>query len=321
MSCLLFKLSFDAPVHFGPPDGALSLYSSEEHFRADTLFSALCHTALRTEGSDALERLCSSARGGQLRFSDAMPWRGETLYLPKPFISAETAQDIPAQLRKAVKKLKWIPVPAFEAFSLSVRGGTPYVPQEKDGFGIHQVFAKAAVSEGADAMPYEVGTFRFFDNCGLWFLCFCRDEDAQWLEKLVASLGHSGIGGKISSGYGSFHVEDLIDLDAPFDGQTQWLAEALHQEGESQLLLTTCLPDDDELDDIIASASYQLVRRSGFIQSETYSHEPLKKETQVFLAAGSVVKKRFRGTLFEVGNKGAHPVLRYSQPVFLGVSL
>ena len=53
MSCFLFSLRFTAPVHFGLSDAALSLYASEESFCADTLFSALCHTALRAEGEAA----------------------------------------------------------------------------------------------------------------------------------------------------------------------------------------------------------------------------------------------------------------------------
>lgn len=75
MSYLLFKLAFDAPVHFGPSDSALSLYTSEDFFRADTLFSALCHTA-----GDELDRLVKSVQNDCLRFSDAMPWRGDTLF-------------------------------------------------------------------------------------------------------------------------------------------------------------------------------------------------------------------------------------------------
>ena len=78
MSYLLFKLAFDAPVVFGPSDSALSLYTSEDFFRADTLFSALCHTA-----GDELDRLVKSVQNDCLRFSDAMPWRGDTLFLPR----------------------------------------------------------------------------------------------------------------------------------------------------------------------------------------------------------------------------------------------
>ena len=62
-------------------------------------------------------------------------------------------------------------------------------------------------------------------------------------------------------------------------------------------------------------------RRGGFIQSETYAAEPQKKDTQYFLAAGSVLKRKFSGGLFNVGESGKHPVYRYSAPVLLGVSL
>ena len=46
MNYFLFKLQFDTAVHFGGADSALSLYTSEETLRADTLFSALCHETL-----------------------------------------------------------------------------------------------------------------------------------------------------------------------------------------------------------------------------------------------------------------------------------
>lgn len=65
MNYFLFKLQFDTAVHFGGSDSALSLYTSEETLRADTLFSALCHETLVQQGEAALERLCESVRPGQ----------------------------------------------------------------------------------------------------------------------------------------------------------------------------------------------------------------------------------------------------------------
>ena len=46
MNYSLIRLQFDGLAHFGTSDSALSLFTSEDHFYADTLFSALCHTAL-----------------------------------------------------------------------------------------------------------------------------------------------------------------------------------------------------------------------------------------------------------------------------------
>ena len=131
----------------------------------------------------------------------------------------------------------------------------------------------------------------------------------------------SGIGGKTSAGYGSFEIEDVIFLDEPFDDQTEWLHDALARESNSYLLLTTALPETEDLEAVLEGAYYQLTRRGGFIQSETYAAEPQKKDTQYFLAAGSVLKRKFSGGLFNVGRSGNHPVYRYSAPVLLGVSL
>ena len=72
MSCFLFSLRFTAPVHFGLSDAAMSLYASEETFRADTFFSALCHTALHAEGEAGVTRLCEAVRRGELTLSDAI---------------------------------------------------------------------------------------------------------------------------------------------------------------------------------------------------------------------------------------------------------
>ena len=61
MNYFLFKLRFETAVHFGPSDAALSLAASEEHVRADTLFSALCQTALCLYGPEGVEELCAMA--------------------------------------------------------------------------------------------------------------------------------------------------------------------------------------------------------------------------------------------------------------------
>lgn len=54
MNYSLIRLRFDGLAHFGTSDSALSLFTSEDHFYADTLFSALCHTALSLHGIDGL---------------------------------------------------------------------------------------------------------------------------------------------------------------------------------------------------------------------------------------------------------------------------
>ena len=72
MDYYLYKLRFDGAVHFGMADSATSLQSSSDHFCADTLFSALCHTAGTLWGGDGIEVLCEQADTGRLLLSDSM---------------------------------------------------------------------------------------------------------------------------------------------------------------------------------------------------------------------------------------------------------
>ncbi len=90
MNYFLFKLRFETAVHFGPSDAALPLAASEEHVRADTLFSALCQTALCLYGPEGVEELCGQVQEGKLLLSDTMPWRGG---YPVPSKASDTCRD------------------------------------------------------------------------------------------------------------------------------------------------------------------------------------------------------------------------------------
>ena len=105
MNYFLLKLAFDTAVHFGGSDSAVGSQSSALTLRADTIFSALCHTALEVYGEPALEELLVSADADALRISDAMPWRRDSFYLPKPIAASTSPAELSTVERKAVKKL------------------------------------------------------------------------------------------------------------------------------------------------------------------------------------------------------------------------
>lgn len=187
MNYSLIRLRFDGLAHFGTSDSALSLFTSEDHFYADTLFSALCHTALSLHGIDGLHSLLQQAADGSLLLSDSMPWHrtahGVDYYLPKPcrtFSRLPQKHEMPQGSRKAMKKLAWIPVRSFSDFWRSIAGEASYQPQP-DAFGTLAGRTQAAVSDETDAVPYQVGAYRFFTDCGL-FVC------ADWLQG-AASAG------------------------------------------------------------------------------------------------------------------------------------
>lgn len=321
MNYYLFKLRFSTAVHFGFSDSALSLYTSDDHFCGDTLFSALCHTAKSLQGSAGLERLCAWVREDRLRLSDSMPWWGERYYLPKPYVISEHKTEVPARLRKAIKKLRWIELSSFQDFADSVHGGGLYQPRQQE-FGIRSEQTKVSLA-GQESVPYQVGTWQFYPDCGLYILAGCKDpEVAAWLETLMRGLGLGGIGGKVTAGYGRFSLDRVIDLAGAEDAGLRWLNNALNgKTGGRQMLLTTSLPQDGELEEVMEGAGYQLVRRSGFANTEGYAEGYLKKQTQYYLAAGSVLGRRFRGDLYPVADGADHPVYRYGMPLFLEVAL
>lgn len=281
MNYFLFKLQFDTAVHFGGADSALSLYTSEETLRADTLFSALCHETLIQHGEESLEQLCAQVRQGKFLLSDTIPWYGETFYLPKPIAASESTEEVETTLRKKVKKLAWIPVLEFDRYARSLHEGHFTPDEQPESFGTHYEQTKAAVPMQGDTTPYQVGLFRFAPDCGLYFICgFTEDGQDEDLEYLLDWLGATGIGGKVSSGYGKFHVVAKIYLNKPFDEQTEWMYHALSSEHAPYLLLSTSLPQTDELDNALEGAFFQLVRRSGFMASDRVE-TPLKKKRSI----------------------------------------
>ncbi len=324
MNYFLFRLRFETAVHFGSSDAALSLATSEAHVRADTLFSALCQTALCLYGPEGVKELCRLVQEGELLLSDTMPWRGDTLFLPKPVAAAVAEQELPSDQRKKRKKQRWIPVSDWKSYAAEGERGAGY--GEKDipaRFGRHMELTKAATPQGEDARPYQVGLFQFEADCGLYFLCACQPERIDRLTKLVSALGLSGLGGKTSAGFGKFRIaeeqEAPVALEKSENCQQQTLNRCLSAQKGPYLLLTTSLPGAEELEDALEGADFRLIRRSGFVQSETYRPTAAKKRSQYFLSAGAVFRKPFQGGLYQVGSAGSHPVYRYGRPLFMGV--
>ena len=329
MNYSVFKLRFTVPVHFGG-DSARALEQAKPFFTADTLFSALCHTALLTGGDSAVEALCAAAAEGALLLSDGMPWRetqdreGDVLYLPRLFLTPTQRREVAATDRKKIKKVKYLPASSYQDYLRSMAGG-PYldISDISQRFGVQTELTKAAVPDGADARPYFVGLFTFDPDCGVYFILGWEDTKLlEQITKLLTPFGYSGMGGKISSGYGKFDVADSFDLDVPFDACTEWLIHALNTaDAPWQLTLSSCLPTQEELAGAMEGASYQLARRSGFITDPCGGTQPYKKRTQYVFQAGSVFRTRFQGELSTVGESRGHPVYRYNRPLWLGVSL
>lgn len=330
MSYFLIRLRFNTAVHFGASDSADSLSLSLDHILADTLFSALCHTALQLYGESEVERLISMAKDGVFRLSDTMPWRvdengDDEWFLPKPMIHSNHKTEISHDEQKKLKKLKWISVNDFQSYIDSLNGGDKFDTKSKAAqFGHDEYMTRVAVTESSGNTPYRVGLYRFCEDCGLYAIAEIDDEYEERLASLMYTLGCNGLGGKVTSGLGKFDfdaADDMILLDAHYDDATEWLYRALTNSYNTSLLLTSSLPRDDELEKSLDGASYLLVRRGGFAMSENFSPTPTKKRTQYFFRAGSMFERRYDGDVYIVGKGAAHSVYRYSKPIFLGVEV
>ncbi|MBZ4670135.1 MAG: CRISPR-associated protein Csm4 family [Oscillospiraceae bacterium] len=327
MNFSVLKLKFSTPLHIGESKSARSLDTSVMTLCADTLFSALCHTAFAEEGESGIKKLYELATQNRLRISDAMPYfnDGENgdedrLYIPKPIMPFDESI---LENRKKMKKINYIPVdmlPDFIDFAKNNKDSFEITQEDFPEFGKQYVLDKASIDRNNGTAPYSVGLFSFYENAGLYFIIGFEDEnELSYIIRLLKIAGIGGIGGKVSSGYGKYEIIDEFYLDDCWDQQTEILIEMLHKKDfKHSLLLTSSLPTDDELDEALEGSTYNLIRRGGYIQSTGYQ-QPLKKQTQHFFAAGSVFLNRFEGDVYDVSRGAGHPVYRYSKPIFLGV--
>lgn len=325
MNYCLFKLSFSAPLHIGDSSSARSLETQTLSLCADTVFSAICNTA-----PECAEDFAQKVNAGELLLSDVFPYNGDVLYIPKPYITSSDAaaeqqqnEENSSVKKKKMKKLKYIPVSMLSVFFGSVEGKNDFDPSKIDNnFGNENITTRAAVRSKEETLPYSVASFSFKPGCGLYFIVGYKEkDDADKLEKILNALGLGGIGGKVSSGYGKFSVDEKIGLTNK-ENQTAdagCLAKMLSVNDGKSILLTAALPRNDELESALEGASYNLIRRGGFVFSDKMK-KLVKKDTQFFFAAGSVFENRFIGAVYNVLENSEHPVYRYSKPIFLGVN-
>ena len=305
MNYYIYRLKFKTPVHFG--DGRLN--GSIGVIYADTLFSALCCEAVAMYGKSGAEKLFNAVNDGKMLISDTMPY-ADTLYLPKPMTLVGSNEKGDSSLKKKFKNLKYIPVKDLNVF---LSGG--YEPKESS-FGKEDIRVCVRVNEEEDPDPFDVGIYDFFhsendkQNTGLYFIAGLSDDFCDTFDELMTSLSYSGIGGKRSSGYGKFSFTKM-------DGAA--LAKRFEGNFKMYMSLSISMTDGDELKDIIPNASYELIRRGGFVFSGDYSDDPLKKRDMYCFKSGACFDRRFDGKVFDVSDGGAHPVYRYAKPLLFGI--
>ena len=313
MEFRIFRLTFKSGVHIG--EGSLG--DNSINLRADTIFSALCIEALKAGGEELLNRLVSFAKEGVFLLSDAFPFIKDEYFITKPIMKIQSGQEDtdPAE-KKLFKKLKYIP---FDMVDDYISGEfdsetAKYITGKVESkLGKASINARAAVDRLEDTFPYHVGVFTFLENAGLYVIAGGNEEALTALRELLGALSFAGIGGKRSSGLGRFTVEEVPMYED--------MADRITGEYPAYMTLSCSLPCEEELERSLENASYALIRRSGFVFSDTYADEALRKKDLYVLGSGSVMRNRFNGDVYDVSNNGGHPVYKYAKPLFLGVEI
>jgi CRISPR-associated protein Csm4 len=284
------------------------LTDNELGIAADTVFSALCHEARKADGVAGVERLVSLVSSGALLISDALPFIGDTLYLPKPIMRVERDTEVKSDSnsKKLFKKLRYIAADSLREY-VTGEFDAQAALSVSDSIGEQEL--RARVTVGGD--PYHVGVFSFSENAGL-YVVVGYETDCDCADRLFTSLAYSGIGGKRTSGLGRFALERR---------GAGALETYLGASSARSMTLSVCMAGDDELDAALDGATFQLKRRGGFVSSPDYSDTPLKKKDFYSFAAGSCFVNRFTGGVFDVSRGGSHPVYRYAKPMFMGVDV
>ncbi len=308
MEYRLYKLCFPYGVHFG----VNSLESTEFFFCADTLFSALYTEALKI-GAEFAEKLYHIAEDEDFFLSDALPFCKNEYYLPRPMMYVEYKQEIPdAKEIKALKKIKYIPISKFSSYMQgSYKGETGGINE----LGKKEVKVSARIRGQEETLPFRVGIYYFNQGNGLYIIVGAKDMDSlKFIGELIEQLSYSGIGGKRSSGQGRF-IAEQGELPAE-------LWNRVHTSADTYMTLSVSLPKEEELEDTLSmSKGYSLQKRSGFVYSDCYSDEYLRKKDLYVFAAGSCFAKKYKGGIVDVSSYGEHPVYRYAKPLFVGVDV
>ena len=332
MSYLLYKLRFPSGIHIGTAFGntleetMISVYS-------DTFYSALFNEYMKIYNNDELYKI---SEAGDFLVSDLLPFkekedRTTDFYLPKPFINierkvikTETTVD-----RKKVKAINFIPADKLNEYFSFLEKGTKF-PEIDDNFGKRQLYTKNKVSlNGEDTKLYNIEVFKFNKNSGLYFIVKLPEDD-KWqeiFENILESLSLTGIGGKKNSGFGQFISEDPMffdgtDFDAIESESDAFINRALFTKSKKFLLLSSYSPKIEEIKKIKESDNcYQLIKRSGFVNSSSYSEQAEKRKQVYMLSSGSVLNFKPEGKILDLSLHGNHSIYRMGKPIVLGVKI
>ena len=329
MRYFIFPFTFTSSVHFGNTNEGGSLDKVQITISSDTFVSA-CVNEIGYNQAE-VDWLIESLQSGRIKMSSLFPFtnlRKELeLYLPRPIYVAKQKGGISdlstlQERSKEQKKLKKIAY--VRASSIYNEDGKYVIDSAMEIPFFGQFLTAQRVSLRTEkSRPYVVGSFKFAPEAGLYCIVGAEnDDDIDRIKSMFESLGYTGIGGKRSSGYGQFIVEDEFELDEfPLCGDDDVaLYQLLHQNGPIFMSISAVTPVADEIGEI-GNGTYKLMRRSGFVYSESIA-ETYKRNSFYALQEGSCMLKALQGQVIELNHeKSPHPIYKNMTGFWLGVNI
>ena len=332
MQYKIFKLKFETPVHFGSEKVGTSLEKTNIICHSDTLFSAMCQEILKLYDETVLSDFVDMVEDGELLFSSLLPYNKNSLFLPKPCLLLERAYnkedtDSTSIKKKKMKKLEYISINDFQKYINHLKTGDNF-DYDEDFYKIYETDTTEKVSLNTDSDKnniYYVGSTYFKEGCGLYVLvAYDNDEQIEIFEKILTSLGYSGIGGKRTSGYGKFIIEDEMYPDVNGLEEEKLIYSLLEENGDYQETLSVVSPSDEELDNNdFDKAFYKLISRNGYVYSTTYTNDNtlVKRKSLSMFKEGSCFPFEINGEIKDVSDNGKHPVYKNGKCLKIGVKL
>lgn len=310
MKYTIYKLNFEKGIRTGR--GKLS--ETDITFKADNIFSAILNEVSKYD-KKLLKKIVENVKNNRLILSDSFPFSNKELMLPKPMLSIGNEDgDGDSKEKKKYKKIKYIPLSCFREY-LKGKSDPDEILIFNENIGKKQLDTKIQYKNSGEHDIYNMEYFKFTKGSGLYFILGYEDEDLlEEVDEVLYNLSFTGIGGKKSIGLGRF---EMIEEDIP-----PLLKDRINT-GKANMLLTTSMAKEEELSKVLnKNSKYSLSRRGGYTYSEDKagkSEEYYRKDTLYFFNPGSIFDTKFKGDLFRIDNGFAHPIYRYSKPIWLEV--
>ena len=334
MSYLLYKLRFPNGIHIGTASGN-TLEETMMSVYSDTFYSAVFNEYMKIYNDDELYKISET---GDFLVSDLLPFKEKEdmstdFYLPKPFISVQREEternDEEVVDRKKVKATNFIPADKLKEYFSFLKTGKNF-PEIDDDFGKKELYTKNKVSlDNEDTKIYNIEVFKFNNKSGLYFIVKLPENNGwqEIFENILESLSLTGIGGKRNSGFGQFRREDPMFFDGEiFDAieseSDAYINRGLYSDEKNFLSLSSYSPKKEEINKIKESENYyQLIKRSGFVNSFLYSEQAEKRKQVYMLSSGSVLSFKPEGKILDLNLHGKHSIYRMGKPIVLGVKI